>query len=113
MNKNEGNMKVGYLYALKILYDAYRGRKNGNYDENQLKSIEEGIEYLCLPFREDVDSSVTSKMQNPFTDPKKTTNVSEYFESLENEQKNEITKNYFLLNSEANSIMRKLKKGGD
>jgi hypothetical protein len=75
-----------------------------------LQSLIEGIEYLCLPFREDIDSAITSKMHNPFTDPRATTNVFDLFDSLDKAKKNEIARNYFLLNLEANQILKKLQE---
>ncbi len=103
-------MKIGYQYALKTLFNTYREMKKNGSDDMQIKSLIEGIEYLCLPFREDISSSITSKMHNPFADPKETTNVSQMFDGLDITEKNEITKNYFLLNLEANQVLKKIEE---
>ena len=101
-------MKIGYSYALRVLFKALSEQDKTKLDERQRKSLLEGIEYLCLPFREDVDSYFTSKMLNPFTEPRE--NIEEYFKNLSKEEKNELTKRYFLLNSEANRFYKLIQK---
>lgn len=101
-------MNTGYIKALQVLFNYLQESIDSKTDKNQIQSIKEGIEYLCLPFRDDVDSSIVHKMHSPFVDPKGGTNVFDIFDTLDKSQKNEITKKYFLLSQEVKETLKKL-----
>jgi hypothetical protein len=68
--------KVGYIYAIKALFDEYKRLNETKGDSEQIQSLREGIEYLCYPFRDDVEV-MTSPLYGPELDikesPKKLT----------------------------------------
>lgn len=55
-------MKIGYDEAIKTLVDQHKKLSAANADPDQLKSIAEGIEHLCYPFREDLTHHVPSPL---------------------------------------------------
>jgi len=61
-------MKVGYKKAIEILFTEYEKLKSANGHPDDLKSIREGIEYLCYPFREDLTKDIRSPLQDPDDD---------------------------------------------
>ncbi len=58
-------MKVGYSIALKILVQQHKKLTAAGADPEQLKSIAEGIESLCYPYREDLTETVKSPLYDP------------------------------------------------
>ena len=61
-------MRIGYKKALEVLFDEYNKLKSENGDPDDIRSIREGIEYLCYPFREDLNEDVRSPLQDPQDD---------------------------------------------
>ena len=66
--------KVGYKHAIQSLFDEYERLVKENPSDpetiEKMKSIREGIEYLCYPFREGLISQPISPTQdedNPLT----------------------------------------------
>lgn len=47
-------MKTGYKHAILELVKLHKHMVADNADSEVIKGIEEGIEFLCLPYREDV-----------------------------------------------------------
>ena len=64
-NPGPVNMKVGYKKAIEILFAEYEKLKSENGNPDDIKSIREGIEYLCYPFREDLTKDIRSPIQDP------------------------------------------------
>ena len=58
-------MKTGYKKAIEVLFTEYEKLKSENADPDDIKSIREGIEYLCYPFREDLTENIRSPIQDP------------------------------------------------
>ena len=58
-------MKVGYDIAIKILVERHKELMHFNADSDVLKSVAEGIEHLCYPFREDLTENVPSPLYDP------------------------------------------------
>lgn len=46
--------KIGYNYAILELVSLHKKLKAKSQDPAKLKSIEEGIEFLCWPYRQDM-----------------------------------------------------------
>ena len=62
------NMKVGYKKAIEILFTEYEKLKSQNSNQDDIKSIREGIEYLCYPFREDLTKVIRSPLHDSDND---------------------------------------------
>ena len=62
-------MKIGYHHALKILLQEYKNliTEIDSDSQEKAKSIREGIEYLCYPFREDLSKFVRSPLRDENT----------------------------------------------
>lgn len=61
-------MKVGYKKAIEVLYNEYKRLQAENGNPEEIKSIREGIEYLCYPYREDLTEDIRSPLQDPNDD---------------------------------------------
>lgn len=53
-------MKIGYQYAIETLLNRYR--QSEDVSQEQRQQLKEGIEYLCLPWREDLAEDVPSPL---------------------------------------------------
>ena len=58
-------MKTGYDIAIKTLVKQHKTLTAAGADPEQLKSIAEGIEHLCYPYREDLAESVPCPLHDP------------------------------------------------
>ena len=58
-------MKIGYDIAIKALVARHKELAQSGADKKTLKSIAEGIEHLCYPYREDLTENVPSPLHDP------------------------------------------------
>ncbi|MCG8568357.1 MAG: hypothetical protein MI747_25080 [Desulfobacterales bacterium] len=58
-------MRVGYDIAIKALVTHHKKLVASRANSEALKSVAEGIEYLCYPFREDLTENVPSPLYDP------------------------------------------------
>jgi len=106
--QTEGQMKkVGYKHAIEHLFNEYERLVKVNPEDEKTKSIKEGIEYLCFPFREDLTSdqipiSPLQDEENPMT----IVNL----DSFSAEEIEEHSRRYIENNIAANNILIKLCK---
>ena len=61
-------MKTGYRKAIEVLFLEYQRLVSENGNEEDIKSIREGIEYLCYPYRDDLSEDTRSLIQDPESD---------------------------------------------
>ena len=59
-------MKIGYHHALNVLIAEYKRlmKDPESISKEKAKSVREGIEYLCYPYREDLSKFVCSPLRD-------------------------------------------------
>jgi hypothetical protein len=61
-------MKAGYKKAIEVLFKEYKRRQAESWNPEEVRSVREGIEYLCYPFREDLAEDIRSPLKSPDDD---------------------------------------------